>query len=186
MKKLLALCFVFLLFLAPVFSKAKALEAESYLCLYLPAFSIPTIMPNAVILIGENFGIIEDISNIFMPEPIIGVNGYFVSLFARIGYCDKSQFLAIYINMNYLPVFQAGIPISQVFSSSSESSEDLEYNNVDNIKDYLINPAFILPTKEDLELLRPSLIEARSSYPQYRELIDIVLALNDSQVFPCE
>ena len=48
-----------------------------------------------------------------------------------------------------------------------------------NPEKYLINPSFTLPTKEDLQALKPSLAEAHSLYPQYTELLDIALAFID-------
>ena len=180
MKRLLvALSITFLFALILFCPKAKAFPTQAYVCLYIPAFSVPVVLPNAVISLGEYVGILEDFNMSFMPNPMIGAGGFFISLYAIEGYCDESMFLAIYINMNGLPVFEAGISISRLFSSSNESSEKLELNNI-NIKDYLVNPAFILPTKGDLKLLKPSLIEARSLYPQYKELIDIALMFIDT------
>jgi hypothetical protein len=145
----------------------------------MPAFSVPIVMPNFVLGLGDNLGILEDFNMLFIPNPIFGTGGFFKSAFSINGYCDKAVFIAFYTNMNGLPVLEAGIPASRLLSSSNDLKEKLILDNIADIRDYLANPVLGKPTNDDLQLLKPFLLEAHSSYPQYRELINIALELID-------
>lgn len=179
MKRLLVTLSITFLFASITFCpKANAFPTQSYACLYIPAFGVPIAFPNVLISLGEYVAILEDLSTSFVPRIIIGSGGFFyVAGLAMEGYCDESMFIAFYISNSGYPVLEVGIPIGRLLGSSNESNEKLGLNNI--AKDYLADPFFVLPTEDDFQLLKPSLIEARSSYPQYKELINLALAFID-------
>ena len=74
---LVALSITFLFALILFCPKAKAFPTQAYVCLYIPAFSIPLVFPNAVISLGEYVGILEDLSTSYMPGLMIGAGGFF-------------------------------------------------------------------------------------------------------------
>ncbi len=201
MKRALVLSMIFLFALMLFSPEADAFPTQAYVCLYIPAFGEPSVFPIAVIGIGENVGILQDINMYYIPALAIGIKGFFVTSFGEIGYCDKDVFFGIYKTQEDIPVLQIGISITALFrkngdgDNGNEGDEERDQITIwfwfsrpdqpnswvisNNPEKYLINPGLTLPAKEDLQALKLSLLEAHSLYPQYKELLDIALAFID-------
>ena len=174
MKKILILLIVLSFAFAPIFSKVEAFPTQSYLTLNVPITGIASVMPTAVQSLGENFAVLLDQVTLYLPELMIGANGFFLAICPTsigVGFCNESIFLRL-----HLQGFQAGLPLSGILYK-----EDIKLS-LDDININIDINTTNLPTKDELQSLKPLLVEAQSSYPQFKEVLDRGLELINSLI----